>query len=213
MNYGELRAAIANFLQRSDPEMTASIPTWVTLATAVFNRDLRTPEMESRDTAAMTSEFIGLPSDFLEMRGVYKTDGTALRYLAAQQFAEVVSLQRAMETPIYTIEDFQLRLYPPPSASAPASLTILYYERIPMPTSDSATNWLMRDWPDVYLYGSMMHARAWLHDDPRLALVKQLYDEALASVRRRKVHATGIVSAVGSDIPAARLGWSIRRGI
>jgi hypothetical protein len=211
MNLGELKAEIAEFMHRSD--LVARIPYWISYATAVFNRELRVPEMESRDTATMTGEFIGLPSDFLEMRGIHRaSDNKELRYLAAQQFATVVSTHRGTETPIYTIEDFQLRVHPAPSVSSPLALTILYYERIPVPPTDADDNWLMRDWPDVYLYGSLMHARAWVHDEERMVLVKALYEEALASVKRRKVHATGIVSAAGSEIPVIRSGWDIGRG-
>jgi hypothetical protein len=212
MTYATLRADIISFAQRSDAEFTAVVPTLVRLATSVLSRELRTPEMESRDTTILTSEYSGLPDDFLEMRAIKDSTGRELKYLAAQQFAGIVSSEVRLEVPIFTIEDFQLRMYPAPSVAAPLTVTILYYERLAPLVNNNDTNWLLVEYPDIYLYGSLLHARAWLHDEGRLAMVKQLHDEALMSLKRRKVHATGIASAMGSEVPMMPSTWDIRRG-
>lgn len=211
MNLGELKAAIIEWSHRGD--LASIVPTWITLATSVFNRDLRVPEMEARTTPAspIVAEFTGLPTGFLEIRGIYLADGTELRYLPAQQFAGVVGRNETFDDPIYTIEDFQLRFRPAPTASTPLTPTILYYERITVPASDGGDNWLMRDWPDLYLYGSLLHARAWMQADERLATV-DAYKEALASVRRRKVAATGVSMARVSDVPSFRGAFDMTRG-
>ena len=212
MTYSVLLSDIASWSQRDDVATIAE--RWVKFATAAFNRDLRVPEMEARDTRILVSEFSGLPSDFLEMRAVMTADGTEMRYLAAQQFATVVDAQARLDKPIYTIEDFQLRVYPAPTSGSPLTVTILYYEEVAPLVNALDTNWMLSDYPDLYLYGSLIHARAWLHDEPRLGAVKALYDEGLASLRRRKVHATGIASAMGSEVPRSGGTWfNVNAGI
>lgn len=209
MTYSVLLSDIASWSQRDDVSTVS--PRWVTFATAAFNRDLRVPEMEARDTRILTTEFVSLPSDFLEMRAVMTSTGEELRYLAAQQFVTIVDSGVKLDKSIYTIEDFQLRMYPVPTVSNPLTVTILYYEDIAPLVNASDTNWVLTRYPDLYLYGALIHARAWLHDEQRLGVVKALYDEGMASLKRRKVHATGIASAIGSDLPMTR-GFNVYTG-
>lgn len=210
MTYGTLKSDIASFVQRDD--LTAVIPTWVRFATAALNRELRTPEMESRDTQTLTTEFTGLPSDFLEMRSVTTGAGEPMRYLGNQQFVDVVAQGDNLSPPVYTIDDYQLRIYPAPTVAEPLAVVINYYEEVAALVADPDTNWVLEKYPDVYLYGALVHARAWLHDDQRLLTVKALYDQGLAALKRRKPHATGIVSAVGTGVPIMASAWNMARG-
>jgi hypothetical protein len=51
--------------------------------------------------------------------------------------------------------------------------------------SDSnTTNWLLDDHPDLYLFGSLARAEAYLKDDERVAFWKSAEDEALSEVIR-----------------------------
>lgn len=209
MPLSTLQSDAASFLQRDD--LTAQIPRFVEFATANFNRELRTPEMEARATSTADAEYEALPPDFLEVRTV--TNGTReMRYLGAQQFAGLVASNAKPEVPVYTIEDFQLRVFPAPTPSSTLALTVLYYKRIPDLVGASDTNWLLDDHPDLYLWAVLFNARVWMHDDQRMVLVKSMYEQGLASLKRRKVHAAGISSAVGSDVPSSTSIFNINRG-
>ena len=63
-NYTELKSNIADFLNRED--LTAVIPTFIALAEAQINRDIRHWKMEKRATAQVDSEYSKLPNDWLE---------------------------------------------------------------------------------------------------------------------------------------------------
>lgn len=210
MNYTELQAAIAGWLQRSD--LTSIIPTWVRFATAGFNRDLRVRYMESRDSSSLTAEYSALPGDVLEVIAVSDDDGNRLRYLDRQQFAALVETGAQPNPAVFTVEDWQLRVLPAPSVSEPLDVTILYYEQLPALVAAADTNWLLTDYPDLYLYGSLIHARAWLHDDQRLVLVKKMYDSALAELKRHKWAATGIATVMQTDVPSQYSSFDITRG-
>ena len=210
MAYGTLKADVASFVQRDD--VTAIIPTWVRYATAQFSRVLRVPQMETRDVRTLADEFASLPSDFLEIISIQRDDEEELRYIARPAFASYAAQDIQPDPPVYTVEDYQLRFLPAPSVTVPLTVTILTYERLPELVDDADTNWLLDEHPDLYLWGSLLFARAWLHDDERLARIKPLYDEQLAILARRKVHATGIASAVGLEIPVMSHGFRITRG-
>jgi hypothetical protein len=65
-------------------------------------------------------------------------------------------------------------------------LTITYsgYVTLPALGSGQATNWLLDDHPDIYLYGSLAEAYAHLRDDESAATYKGLSDEALGEILR-----------------------------
>jgi hypothetical protein len=210
MNFGELRAMVADWCHRSN--MTSVIPSCITLATAQFNRVLRTPEMESRDSRSITTEFASLPPDFLEIISVVRDDGKEIRYVARPNLASHIAAGEEPEPPIYSIEDYQFRFLPAPSVSEPLDVSILYFEQIAALEDDSDENWLLTAYPDAYLYGALMHARAWLQDDARVALIKPMYEQAIAQISQRKVAAPGVASVMQTDIPLGISRYDITRG-
>ena len=208
--YAELQDEVAQWLQRSD--LSLRIPTFIDMATARFNRELRTPEMESRDTTMMMDEFVALPDDFLEMRYVVG-NGVGWRYMNPIAFAEAITnASEIKEARIYTLTDMQLRAFPAPTASEPVTVVINYIERIPALVNANDTNWMLTDNPDLYLYGSLVQAQGFLHDDPRMATWLSMYKDALSALSRRKLAATGIVATVAGEVPTLSRQFSIMTG-
>ena len=62
--YAELQTAIADFLIRDD--LTSVIPTFITMAEAQLNRDVRHWKMEQRSTAELDDQYLTLPTDWIE---------------------------------------------------------------------------------------------------------------------------------------------------
>lgn len=200
MTYATLRADIADFLHRDN--LTARIPMFVRYATAAFNRELRVTWMESRRVRQLVGEYTQVPSDFLELIGVVRNDGAELKYLARPQFQSAVSMGSNLSPQIYTIEDRQIRVYPAPSADAPVTVAMLYFAAIPDLANNDDTNWLLDRAPDLYLLGALMQARMFMHDDERMrGLVEPTYEKELARMKKDRHVSTGVVSAVGLDIP------------
>jgi hypothetical protein len=67
-NFTDLKASVADFLNRSD--LTTVIPDFITLCEAGFNRELRVREMSVRTQAPIDSQYVKLPDDFLGMRNI-----------------------------------------------------------------------------------------------------------------------------------------------
>jgi len=67
-NFTDLKASVADFLNRSD--LTTVIPDFITMCEAGFNRELRVREMSVRTQAPIDSQYVKLPDDFLGMRNI-----------------------------------------------------------------------------------------------------------------------------------------------
>lgn len=182
-NYTELQSAIADYLNRDD--LTATIPTFVSLAEAQINRDVRHWRMESRSSGQQTGgdEYAQIPADWLEtIRFNVSGNGTSVIELISR--ADMAAMREAARDASGTIRYYcmaagQFQFYPTPSADTDVELH--YFAKVPALAFNS-TNWLLTDAPDVYLYGSLLHSAPYLQDDARLATWAQLYSAAVARV-------------------------------
>lgn len=70
-------------------------------------------------------------------------------------------------------------LYLAPVPDAAYVIDMTYYMGVPALTDGAPTNWLLTQYPDVYLYGALVHAAPFLKNDERLVTWKTLFNEAL----------------------------------
>lgn len=161
--YSGLQAAIASYLTRDD--LSDVIPTFIALFESKFSRVQTLSQMET--TATLTPGVDGtvsLPADFSELRYVQANGApaymlTASNAAASSSIAGTSGLVRS-----YFIRGNKL-------ATAPISqygLTIGYYAKVPALSATNTTNWLLTQYPDAYLYGSLAEAAAFQMDDTAL---------------------------------------------
>ena len=180
--YTELKASIADFLNRDD--LTTVIPDFITLAEAQINRDVRHWKMEVRSSGQQDAadEYIQIPSDWLETIRLHITDNTTSVVNLISRDAMADKRQKALDasgTPIYyTHADAQFQLYPTPSAET--NFELLYYQKTTALSGSNADNWLLTEAPDVYLYGALIHSAPYLAEDERVAIWAQMYSAAVA---------------------------------
>lgn len=188
--YAELQASIADWLNRAD--LTAQIPDFIALSEARFNRTIRTRDMLTRRQATVTSEYVGLPFDFLEtyqlqLPALATNTPAPLKYISPEEAAIVTANAIAGNTRYYTIIDGSFWLIPAPGDSG-ATLTITYYAKIPALADDNQTNWLLSKAPDLYLYAALANAAPYLNNDDRVGTWGQLaisaYDELMMDSER-----------------------------
>ncbi len=166
--YETLQTNVALWLNRED--LTAVIPTFIQLAEAKFNREIRTRDMLTRATATSDAEFVALPDDFLEnyMLEFDMTNlsmGPPLNFIGPDEAKMLKAHKTVGPSRYYTIIDGAFELIPAPTADLDLILT--YYAKIPaLETAD--TNWLLLKSPDLYLYGTLIETVPYLKDDERL---------------------------------------------
>ena len=180
--YTELKASIADFLNRDD--LTAVIPDFITLAESQINRDIRHWKMEARSSGQQTGgdEYMQIPADWVESIRLHLTGtGTSVVNLISRD-AMADKRERNDDTSgtvmYYTHADGQFQLYPTPSADT--DFELLYIQKLDALSGSNADNWLLLEAPDVYLYGALIHSAPYLVEDERVAMWAQMYSASVA---------------------------------
>lgn len=181
-----LRGMVARSLDRDD--LKDEIENLIALAEARFNRTLRVPQMESFVTTSVTAEEFALPDDFLAMRSIFvnTVPRRALTAMSPTQLAEAIPVNGFLPQG-YTLVEGQprrIRIEPAPSATSPLPISMIYWQRIPALTLSNVTNWLLTEYPDIYYYGTLLQAEAYIANDARLPVWKAALDEALSELRQ-----------------------------
>jgi len=179
--YTELKDSLADWLNRSD--LTAAIPDFISLAESQIERQLRTRQMIVRATAtfAGAQEYGAVPNDFLEVKSI-KLNTNPITPLQFQTIDALDSLSNttylSSGKPLYfSIVGEQIRLLPIPDGAYTAEL--VYYAKLTKLSSSVATNFLLTQAPDVYLYGALLQAAPYLQFDERIPVWSSLYQVGL----------------------------------
>jgi hypothetical protein len=187
--YGDLKTTVARYLGRAD--LTSSIPDHATMAHAQLMRDLRGhPFLQTRNAAfSITGEYVDAPADMMELVSIARNDSPTMPLQFMQPDMMTKRFQGTTGSPLYycfvgdtTAGTVNFRFGPPPDGTYTA--TVEYYARITFFSSDGATNWILTDHPDVYLYGTLLQATGEIKDDPRIQLWDAGYQRALESLKQ-----------------------------
>jgi hypothetical protein len=176
-----LTSTVADWLDRDD--LDTKIATFVLLAESMFNRELRTPEMENPYTFTVSDEDTPLPSDFLAMRAIYReaSPDTPLRAMSPtalkQEFSGTTGVPVA-----YALVSGGIRVAPPPASDE--LLTMDYFAEIDHLSVAIPSNWLLEKHPDAYLYATLFYAECYLDNATRAAQWKGLLDEVMGRITR-----------------------------
>lgn len=182
--YDELKTAAANWLARDD--LASQIPDFIFLAEAAFNRDFRVRAMEQRAQAATAAgqAYYAWPADMLEVRTIQiNTDPPrVLEYLTPEQL-RLQGVAAGASTPSYWTDlGASLQLWPAPAGGL--TIEIDYYKKLDLATDGA--NWLLARHPDIYLYGTLLQAEPYLHNDARMATWAQLLIAANDQMEREE---------------------------
>ena len=180
--YTNLKSTILDFLNRDD--MAAIVPTFVSLAEASMNRTVRHWRQEKRSNANLNSRYSEVPTDFLQIIrfGIISGRTSPLEMISQGEMLDRRSQSaNTSGTPLfYALTAGEIELFPTPSE---AFATELYYYSKIDPLSDSnASNWLLQDYQDAYLYGSLIHSAPYLADDARLQVWAALFQSAIDAI-------------------------------
>lgn len=129
-------------------------------------------------------ENVTLPSDYLEMRALKETTNVYSGTIEAITPDEWWTKKR--EGPwgfirFYSIIGGQIRLQDAPNTSG-LKLEMNYYAKIPALSDENTTNWLLTKYPQLYTYGSLIHAEPFLKNTSRIGEWTELYDQTRAGI-------------------------------
>jgi hypothetical protein len=180
--YTELKTAIADFLNRDD--LSSAVPTFISLAEADMQRRVRHWRMEKRSTAELDTQYSAIPADFVEVIRFYVTSNDT-RPLELISQAELLDRKakrgNASGAPAYyALTAGELEIYPVPDGTYDVEL--YYISRIPALSDSNASNWMLEQYQDAYLYGALVHSAPYLKDDARVTVWAALYQNAIDAI-------------------------------
>ena len=168
--YSELQTAVANWLDRDD--LTDRIPEFIALAEARFNRVLRLRSMEAKYTAntVASQRNLALPASYIQMRNfqVNSNPLTTLSYVTPEIYDRLWGGSTGGTPKFYTILANEVSFGPIPGSVM--EVEMLFYKKFENLSGSVATNWLITNAPDIYLYGSMLEAEPFIMNDERVQL-------------------------------------------
>ena len=182
-SYSTLVSAAKTYLNRSDIS-DAQIEEFISLAEASFNRVLRTRDQITRATSSVSSQFVALPSDLLELYNIQinLTPVKRLEQVSLDYADDVKKTLSSSGEPLYfAITGQNIELIPTPDSAY--TLEIIYYTKITALSSSNTSNWLLEDHNDAYLFGTLVQAEPWLMNDERIGVWGTFLAKALEEVR------------------------------
>lgn len=192
-SYSTLKSAIADWLLRDD--LTAVIPSFISLAEAKFNRRIRDYRMVKRVTFTIDAEYKDVPADWLQTVRFHlnTTPITTLEYVTPDQASEErIRLVSSGQTRFFSVIGEQFQFVPAPDSAGTGELT--YYGKIPALSDAAPSNWLLEYAPDAYLYGALMEAAPYLDDTDKMNVWGGLLEQSLQAIR-----VEGERAAIGSS--------------
>ena len=204
MTYDSLTSTVLQYLERRDAAVVEAIPTFITLCEFEIAQYIKTlGQMEVvdanmnignpviakparwRKTVSMTLSNAGSKQPILLRK---------LEYLNA--YAQDVT---ATGVPLYYADyDFEHWIVAPTPDQAYA-FEALCYTRLQPLSSAYQTNWLTQNAPNAMLFGTLKQTAPFLKNDARLALWKQMFDEALAALKTEDTLRVADRSAIAVD--------------
>lgn len=179
-NYTTLQSTMGDFLNRSD--LTSVLPVFVQMCEARINRELRHWQMETNTTYTADARYEDLPTGWLETIRLDVSGGDRLTLLSHGEMAALRASNddTAGEPSYYAFVAGQIELYPTPGSAY--TINHAYFAEIP-DLATNTTNWLLTAAPDVYLYGSLIHAAPYLVEDQRLPVWEAMYMQAMTALQ------------------------------
>jgi len=188
--YTELQAEIASWLNKSN--LTSNIPTFITLAETDMNRRLRIRLLEQDTTGTLSSGTLDLSSEltrFAKIKQVTLSDSGnrwVQNYISPAQFNQVHFNDETGVPYDYTLVGNEMKFGPAPGSSY--EYNIWYYSKIETLSGTVATNSILTNYPDLYLYGSLVAAEPFLKNDKRLSTWKLLYEQSLKMTTQESIN-------------------------
>jgi hypothetical protein len=209
--YAELQTAVSNWTTRSD--LTDRIPEFISLAEADINTelDLRTIESDQTLSLLAAARTVAVPAGFRESLNLWPVWTEGRGEPLRRVMPELLITSTATGFPSMWCVDGTNVAFDRPADQA-YSFTLRMRGGIAL--SDSATtNLVLTNYPNVYLFGALKEAFAYLDDDPNVAKFEAKYADALAKAKQKEGRDKGRVtlSTEPGGLTIRRHGYSIYR--
>lgn len=178
-NYTELKAAVAQWMRRAD--LTAEIPDYITLAEKKIVKLLKIRGQETETTLTPNSgdSTVALPTDYGSPIALWNTLEDRIKL--NQVFPDALEYDDTPGTPDYWAVDganirFDCRL------DGAIPFAFRYVKTFEL-SDVNPTNFILTEWPDVYLYGALTEGFLAVYDEQRAAVWQGKFQAAIDVAR------------------------------
>lgn len=191
--YSDLSTAINGATNR--PDLAGSVQQWVFLFEQEANLDLRRREMEFRATTATApgQAAYALPNGFAEAISMHLNPASLpVRLLQPSSWDRIKRLfpiDIQAEPQQWAISANQFLVGPTPDDVY--TLELAYYREIPNLSPSAPSNWLIADYPAVYLYGALVQASNTIADPVRAAQWSASFERSMQRLMKDQVREDG----------------------
>ena len=197
-NYGSLKSELSAYLFHQ--RLTTRYDNCTELFETAANSRLRVLPMEASVLLTTVSGDVALPTDYITWRTVRPTVATVTAPSSLPPYEELEYVHPAYLPPVgrgfdrlFTIEGntFKVR----PVDDRVGAYEFHYYQKIPtLVGTNTATNWLIAEYPTAYLFGVLTELFAAQRNAEAAQLYKARRDEAFQEIIQRYAMTTGATS-------------------
>lgn len=181
-NYTELQTEVANWIHRSD--LASNIPVFIQLAESKINNSIKGRLLETTVTYTLTAgtATLALPSDYQQMKTVIVLSNpqSPCEPMSVDKINQYNALNTTGVPQFYCVTGTNLVFSLPPDAAY--SVKIVYYAALPSLSALVTTNWVLTQYPYLYLYGALIEASIYTNDPDQVAFYQQKFSEGIADV-------------------------------
>lgn len=175
--YTDLKAAIANWLHRSD--LTSVIPDFIALAESEFNRRNLMGQVTTT-TLSVSNVSTALPSGWGGVKSV-TVSAYGLNRDLDQVDEQIIRTYNISGYPKhYAIAGNNLLIAPVPDGTYTVNLT--YWAKIDALSDTNPTNWLLTAYPDLYLWRGVVEGARYTRDNDLVQQADARYAQVLADI-------------------------------
>lgn len=197
MTYDTLVSDVLLYLDRTDEQTIALVPTFIMLAEQVLAAQIKFLGNLTVAQSNMVSNqaVIDKPARWHKTVSMNIVDDTGVRQPVLLRKYEYV--REYWPTPattglpqFYSDYDYTHWLVAPTPAAA-YTYEVLYYERVQPLDSSNQTNWFTIYAPQAMLYGTLLQAMPYLKNDERMGMWQQQYDLIINTLKAEDTQRIG----------------------
>jgi hypothetical protein len=176
-NYTELQAAIIDMIARSD--LTAEAPEWIALCEADMRRKLQDVKSVASVSMVAGTASLAISAGVKSIEALTYNTSSLVYGLTQKSMAGLAQVRRTgTGIPAY-FAVVGTTMYFDVAPSDNYALQMTYIGQPTALAGGNPTNSTLTNSPDLYLYGSLLHAAPYLEHDERIATWRSFYDGAI----------------------------------
>lgn len=188
MTYDSLVSDVMSYLERSDAQTLAKVPTFINLAESIISDELKILGQQQAVIANMTSgdPVIAKPARWRKTTSMNITIAGEKQPLLLRKYEYLRNYwpnQLAEDVPKYYADYNFNNWLVAPTPDAAYQFEVLYYEKVQPLDLANQVNFWTENAPQAMLYGTLLQAMPFLKNDPRLQLWQALYDRAIQTLK------------------------------